>query len=725
MAVKKRVTLHPLKADGNVDVKVELYPKTFLDGIVDRDGNEVHVATVEDLNDVTADFDDRLNNVEVEVSTKQNNLIPGDGISIVDNVISVDAPTNVYTKEEADEKFATIANVDAAIANVNTAIDGIDATIEDIDTALEDKVSLKEFDDAIAVANKNAEVDLNDYYTNTSLNSLANFLAGTKELNAGQSEFIFDFDGEETELDFDELKNYDSIKLSMDYIVENTPAVEVEPEEKQGNLYFRRSVDEEQEPIFTFMDYQNKKVIKAILRPNRIIGQYVTTDSNIKILSLCKCIEYNDNGGGTERGNNCTWMHYSNTSYDYRFVGNLEDYVFTLKDAPVYNTSGGYTPVEMAGILGKGTLREKESSDSNLEEYLPAQDVKLVLAQLEDCFHLCQLLDHYWGSASWYNPDYPESQDNPRIWYLFVLGAWGDQQGDGEYIQFIPYYADDNPMALDAVANPKAASSSQSELLYYNVSVYYTPIIQQIQQAKENIQKILGTASWWNNSKTYSKGDIVIKSYSYYNYGSYFEQYYLYRSKVNNNYWNYPDPNSSDYYWELITVEKLTQELANCIKVDTRTNVEKLTALKNLLLTLDGNNPTAFEETFEFNGITHEDCAAVLSDAISGYYNSIIFETDNPINYLRSGELLICNDLKHFTVMGAEQDGKFRFEMTYPEPSVVTGGVYDAESEYPSNISFELDPGNDYSEPTCSICSSGKIYIKFAPQVVLSVDEGR
>ena len=41
---RKRVTLHPLKEDGTVDPKICLYPKTFIDGIVDRDGNLVDVA---------------------------------------------------------------------------------------------------------------------------------------------------------------------------------------------------------------------------------------------------------------------------------------------------------------------------------------------------------------------------------------------------------------------------------------------------------------------------------------------------------------------------------------------------------------------------------------------------------------------------------------------------------------------------------------------------------
>ena len=43
MAEIKRITLHPLKKDGTIDTDVNLYPKTLIDGIVDRDGNEFEV----------------------------------------------------------------------------------------------------------------------------------------------------------------------------------------------------------------------------------------------------------------------------------------------------------------------------------------------------------------------------------------------------------------------------------------------------------------------------------------------------------------------------------------------------------------------------------------------------------------------------------------------------------------------------------------------------------
>ena len=67
---RKRVTLHPVKEDGSLDMSINLYPKTFIDGIVDRQGEQVEVATKEELNE------------------KQDVLTAGENITIEDNVIS-------------------------------------------------------------------------------------------------------------------------------------------------------------------------------------------------------------------------------------------------------------------------------------------------------------------------------------------------------------------------------------------------------------------------------------------------------------------------------------------------------------------------------------------------------------------------------------------------------------------------------------------------------------
>ena len=77
---RKRVTLHPLKADGSVDTTTNLYPKTFVDGIVDREGNEVDIATQDEL---AAAVSDVMDSLEVGLDTKQDTLIAGENIKTI------------------------------------------------------------------------------------------------------------------------------------------------------------------------------------------------------------------------------------------------------------------------------------------------------------------------------------------------------------------------------------------------------------------------------------------------------------------------------------------------------------------------------------------------------------------------------------------------------------------------------------------------------------------
>ena len=78
----KRVTLHPLTAEGETDLEVNLYPKTLLDGIVDREGNAVEVQ-------------------EKLISGETIKTINGESVLGSGDIKTVDA----YEKEESDEKF--------------------------------------------------------------------------------------------------------------------------------------------------------------------------------------------------------------------------------------------------------------------------------------------------------------------------------------------------------------------------------------------------------------------------------------------------------------------------------------------------------------------------------------------------------------------------------------------------------------------------------------------
>ena len=101
---RKRVTLHPLNKDGSLDLNTNLYPKTFLDGIVDREGNEVSV---------------------------QEKLIAGTNVTINNNVISA---TGGVTKEELQEALANTSKIaeveltdlldDSSIESLNNFLTG-------------------------------------------------------------------------------------------------------------------------------------------------------------------------------------------------------------------------------------------------------------------------------------------------------------------------------------------------------------------------------------------------------------------------------------------------------------------------------------------------------------------------------------------------------------------------------------------------------------------------
>ncbi len=86
---RKRVTLHPLKEDGSVDPRTCLYPKTFVDGIVDRNGNEVDIATQEELDLANTKITSIESTISEEViptlATKQDELVSGVNIKTINN----------------------------------------------------------------------------------------------------------------------------------------------------------------------------------------------------------------------------------------------------------------------------------------------------------------------------------------------------------------------------------------------------------------------------------------------------------------------------------------------------------------------------------------------------------------------------------------------------------------------------------------------------------------
>ena len=80
MAEHKRITLHPVKDDGTIDIDVNLYPKTLLRGIVDDTGEEVEVATAESIEDMQIEIN-KKSNIE-DIPTIVNEGIASGSISI-------------------------------------------------------------------------------------------------------------------------------------------------------------------------------------------------------------------------------------------------------------------------------------------------------------------------------------------------------------------------------------------------------------------------------------------------------------------------------------------------------------------------------------------------------------------------------------------------------------------------------------------------------------------
>lgn len=110
---RKRVTLHPLKSDGTIDLDVNLYPKTFLDGIVDREGNPVAVVVAEDLEDL-------MSHVEELVDTKQDKLTAGENITIDENNVISATGGDILDKNNQWSGNNTFAGNRNAVYNLVT-----------------------------------------------------------------------------------------------------------------------------------------------------------------------------------------------------------------------------------------------------------------------------------------------------------------------------------------------------------------------------------------------------------------------------------------------------------------------------------------------------------------------------------------------------------------------------------------------------------------------------
>ena len=101
---KKRVTLHPLNIDGSIDLNTNLYPKTFLDGIVDRDGNQIDVATKEELEQDVTTLENKKASVFKAPWGINYDSIPADILEAVKTGDTIVVGTYLFTVISADEE---------------------------------------------------------------------------------------------------------------------------------------------------------------------------------------------------------------------------------------------------------------------------------------------------------------------------------------------------------------------------------------------------------------------------------------------------------------------------------------------------------------------------------------------------------------------------------------------------------------------------------------------
>lgn len=115
MAEIKRVTLHPLYDDGTINKNVNIYPKTLIDGIVDREGNPIDIPalidqekeraeTVEqELHNKINDEKTRAQTVEESLNTKIHQEVEERQLADIDLNNRIEyINTNYYNKSETD-----------------------------------------------------------------------------------------------------------------------------------------------------------------------------------------------------------------------------------------------------------------------------------------------------------------------------------------------------------------------------------------------------------------------------------------------------------------------------------------------------------------------------------------------------------------------------------------------------------------------------------------------
>ena len=177
----KRVTLHPLNEDGTIDRKINIYPKTLVDGVVDREGNEVDIATQKELNDVADSFDsdlkDEINRATEAEARETNRAIEAETTldeTKQDNIPDLEDIRSKANTAVQPEDLATVATTgsyhDLLDKPIIPEIPVADVLVNGQSVVDEEKVAdikLKTINGEPVNGEGNIEVvtDLSDYYT--------------------------------------------------------------------------------------------------------------------------------------------------------------------------------------------------------------------------------------------------------------------------------------------------------------------------------------------------------------------------------------------------------------------------------------------------------------------------------------------------------------------------------------------------------------------------------
>lgn len=237
----KRVTLHPLKSDGALDPNVCLYPKTLIDGVVDRDGQQVEVATQTELNAVA---DAAAQEISRLANEKQDALIDGETIKTLDGS-SLLGSGDIALKTINGEKICEEGDLRVVTCDTEQYIDG--------EKTFKTAINLEQWPTERAHAANKGYVD-ESKLTKITYSELK-AIRDSAELIPGAFYRITDYECTTTQFDTRSAGNrFDIIVQALDEttLSENASAIK-HAAELTPVIYYRKSEDSSDQDYLTFL----------------------------------------------------------------------------------------------------------------------------------------------------------------------------------------------------------------------------------------------------------------------------------------------------------------------------------------------------------------------------------------------------------------------------------------------------------------------------------------